>query len=169
MRWVCPRCGSAVSVALEECPRCAAETRPAEAPARAPIVPPAPGPPATAPPPSKGETGAAASRPEPKRQAPAAVSERAYTPPQEEEESFFWRGFRTGVGFMLAVVTILLLLVLFLLWLRGHPEWRERWDLLGFLLGDGMLRAGAFLGPPRKLDSGRSRVFGYAYFASGKR
>ncbi len=95
MRWICPRCGVSLSLALTECPYCPPASKPAEAPpAAAPVKPDAvPRPPAAAGPPVP-------------------------------EESPYLRGARFAVGFLLAVVTILLLLALLLEWLAAHPEWQ---------------------------------------------
>ncbi|MBI4462744.1 MAG: hypothetical protein HY653_07565 [Acidobacteria bacterium] len=105
MRWVCPRCGRSVSVALETCPHC----------------PPLGSPPqAGSPAPPAADSQRAAT---PALGPPAGVS--------AGEESPLWRGIQFGVGFMLAVVVILLLVVMVLLWLSAHPEWRERLEQLG--------------------------------------
>lgn len=98
MRWICPRCGVSLSLALSECPYCppaGAAAKPAEAPpAAAPVKPDAiPRPPAAAGPPVP-------------------------------EESPYLRGVRFGLGFLLVVVSVLLLLALFLEWLAAHPEWQ---------------------------------------------
>lgn len=84
MRWICPRCGVSLSLALSQCPYCP----PAE------------------------------SAPQPVEARPAAAE------PPKAEESPYLRGARFAVGFLLAVVTILLLLALLLEWLAAHPEWQ---------------------------------------------
>lgn len=105
MRWICPRCGVSLSLALSQCPYCPpAESapRPAEArPAVAPVKPEA----VPKPPPAAG--------------------------PPVPEESLYLRGARFAVGFLLAVVTILLLLALLLEWLAAHPEWQPWLGALG--------------------------------------
>lgn len=99
MRWICPRCGCAVSLALDTCPYC-------------PAAEPSP-PPSTAPVPPTGATPGA-------RAAPGAP------PLSPAEDSPYLRGVRFGVGFLLVVVTVLLLFSLLLEWLAAHPEW-QRW------------------------------------------
>jgi len=105
VRWICPRCGVSLSLALTECPYCPPASKPAEAP---PAAAPVHGEPV------QGEPvePAAISRP------PAAAG------PPVPEESLYLRGARFAVGFLLAVVTILLLLALLLEWLAAHPEWQ---------------------------------------------
>ena len=101
MRWICPQCGSEVSLALDACPLCAQ----------------------AAPPLTGGEPVPAAPVPAAGRAAPPS--------PPAPTESPYRRGLRIGVGFMLAVVTVVLLVVLLLLWLQSRPEWRERLEQLG--------------------------------------
>jgi len=84
VRWICPRCGVSLSLALSECPYCP----PAE------------------------------SAPQPAEARPAAAE------PPQAEESLYLRGARFGVGFLLAGVTLLLLIALLLQWLAAHPEWQ---------------------------------------------
>ena len=62
---------------------------------------------------------------------PAAELPRLPVRRGENQESVLFRGFRLGVGFMLAVVTILLVLVLLLLWLSTKPGWKRWLEQLG--------------------------------------
>lgn len=48
----------------------------------------------------------------------------------EGEETPLWRGVKMGIGFMLAVVSILLLLALVLFWLSNQPGWKPWFDRL---------------------------------------
>ena len=48
---------------------------------------------------------------------------RDLAPGQRPPESALFRGFRMGVGFMLAVVFILLVVALVWLWLSGQLSW----------------------------------------------
>lgn len=105
MRWLCPQCGAAVNLALEECPHCA--RRAAAPPAEPPVRP-------------------AASTVAKKPAAPPGPAKAAPAAPAPPEESAVWRGVRFGVGFMLVVVTILLLLSFLLQWLEANPDW-QRW------------------------------------------
>ena len=137
MRWVCPQCGSQVSVALSQCPSCGGlpegeSAARGEAPAPAPVTPPEaksveryapPSPPAekpspaVAPPVAGAPTAAQRLLPVPRPVAPA----------EPEQEGPFWRGVKFGVGFMLVVVMVLLLLALLLPWLReqGWQPWLD--------------------------------------------
>lgn len=120
MRWVCPRCRNQVSVALTQCPYCAPDgTERAEPPSLQlgppqpvasqphldrPTSPVAPSPDAT--------SGAAPDDAAPIR----AEFRQAAVRKAEEQESAFTRGLKIGVGFMLAVVLILLLIALLMTW-----------------------------------------------------
>ena len=87
-----------MSLALSECPYC----------------PPAPSPPGSA----EAPRAAAPVKPDAVPQPPAAAG------PPVPEESPYLRGVRFGLGFLLVVVTVLLLLALLLEWLAAHPEWQ---------------------------------------------
>lgn len=86
-----------MSLAIAECPYCA-RAELAGSPAQAPPAAAPAKPPAEPPPPAVG--------------------------PWAREESPYLRGVRFGVGFMLAVVTLLLLIALLWQWLSAHPEWQ---------------------------------------------
>jgi len=103
MRWVCPGCGSQVSVALSQCPSCGSSE--ASAPAERPASASAP----TAP----------AQRLLPTPRAPEADT--------AEPENPYWRGVKFGIGFMFAVAMILLLLAMLLPWLQqqGWQPWLD--------------------------------------------
>jgi len=146
MRWVCPRCRSAVSVAFSECPYCAPEAPPTEVPTGPPFTTAEASPAAT----EAQQPDASALRPAPAvaappvperaeaRSAAAARSIRqAFQRPDagleelaDEELSLFRRGLEMGVGFMLAVVIILFLLSLLFFWLSVEPGWRPWWERL---------------------------------------
>ncbi|MGH8459436.1 MAG: hypothetical protein ACRESV_08800 [Nevskiales bacterium] len=121
MRWICPGCGSQVSVALSQCPNCGStENRPLP-------PPPSPAIPATAPTP--------AAVPHPAPALPVSQAPRqlllpvppSTTDQEGDRESAFWWGMKFAVGFMVAVAMILLLLALLLPWLReqGWQPWLD--------------------------------------------
>ena len=87
-----------MSLALSECPYC----------------PPAPSPPGSA----EAPRAAAPVKPDAVPRPPAAAGLPV------PEESPYLRGVRFGLGFLLVVVTVLLLLALLLEWLAAHPEWQ---------------------------------------------
>lgn len=142
MRWVCPQCRGEVSVALTECPYCLPPAPVSEQPAATPTVtapqpeaPSRPAPPETiavmpAPAPEKLPEAALWLREaQAIRRAMVAVPRQARAPEQELETPF-WRGVKMGVGFMLAVATILLLLALLLFWLSSQPGWQPLFERL---------------------------------------
>lgn len=134
MRWVCPGCGSQVSVALSVCPGCgsseasepasSAESRDGARVARREAKPTEPySPPVERPSPAPATPAAAAAAPA-RRLLPVP---RPAAEAEPEQESPFWRGVKFGVGFMLVVVMVLLLLALLLPWLReqGWQPWLD--------------------------------------------
>lgn len=151
MRWVCPRCRSVVSVAFSECPHCAPEAPPAEAPSGPPLSRSEP-PPALAAPPQPDASALSSApdvagvvaapppveRTEARATATARTIRQAFQRPEvglegwadEEEMTPFRRGLEMGVGFMLAVVIILFLLSLLFFWLSAEPGWQPWWERL---------------------------------------
>ncbi len=115
MRWICPRCGKSVNLALNQCPYCLTSEAEASAPA--------PGAQTQAEPSRPASRGAAKAKIEggESQSAWARFLARTSALLEEPEESSLVRGFRMGVGFMLAVVTISLLIGLLLLWLSRQP------------------------------------------------
>ena len=112
MRWVCPGCGSQVSVALSQCPSCGSTEDKAVSSPTSPATPAA----ALAPPVVQAPR---------QRLLPVPRPEGSGT---VERENPFWRGVKFGVGFMCAVAMILLLLALLLPWLReqGWQPWLDQ-------------------------------------------
>ncbi|MFQ5723946.1 MAG: hypothetical protein ACE5G6_05590 [Terriglobia bacterium] len=113
MRWICPRCGKSVNLALNQCPYCLTSEAEPSPPAAAPETQPSP-PRPRRPPKAKITTGESSS-------AWARFLARTSALLEEPEESSLVRGFRMGVGFMLAVVTIALLIGLVWFWLSRQP------------------------------------------------
>ncbi len=113
MRWICPRCGKSVNLALNQCPYCLTSEAEASAPAPQPQAGPSR-------PASRGPATAKIAGGE-SQSAWARFLARTATLLDEPEDSSLVRGFRMGVGFMLAVVTIALLIGLVWLWLSLQP------------------------------------------------
>jgi len=132
MRWVCPGCGSQVSVALSQCPSCGSSEASAPSPPAHTANSASPAtsefkladvyPPASAP----------AERPA-STTTPTAPAQRLLPTPRPadedvaEPENPYWRGVKFGIGFMFAVAMILLLLAMLLPWLQqqGWQPWLD--------------------------------------------
>lgn len=117
MRWVCPGCGSQVSVALRQCPNCGSSE---ESTPSAPVSS------------ANSTTAAPTEKPSPAAATKAPTQRLLPTPrpvvqAAPERENPIWRGVKFGVGFMMAVAMILLLLAMLLLWLR-HQGWQPWLD-----------------------------------------
>ena len=130
MRWVCPGCGSQVSVALSVCPNCGSSeaSEPAESRAAALVTPREVKPTEFYLPPPAERTSLAVAPPVAKPPTQRLLpTPRAAARNEMERENPFWRGVKIGIGFMLAVVMILLLLALLLPWLRekGWQPWLD--------------------------------------------
>lgn len=101
-----------MSVALSECPFC--PPLPASEAGERAALP-------LAAPPERDETGA------PATSVAGGLAPRA-APPRalraREEESPYWRGAKMGVGFVLAVVSLLLLLMVLRVWLSPESGWK---------------------------------------------
>ena len=132
MRWVCPGCGSQVSVALSQCPNCGSSEESAPPPPAssakfttaalseskpADVSP-------SAPAPAEKPSPAPATKAPPQRLLPTL---RPADTDAAEPAKPFWRGVKFGVGFMCAVAMILLLLAMLLPWLRqqGWQPWLD--------------------------------------------
>lgn len=132
MRWVCPGCGSQVSVALRQCPSCGSSEASAPSPPARTARTAGPAPAEFKPADAYPSASAPAERPPSTSTAKPPAQRLLPTPrPPEadaaEPENPYWRGVKFGIGFMFAVAMILLLLAMLLPWLQqqGWQPWLD--------------------------------------------